>query len=256
MKLFTFIILSILLFSNLFSQNNILPGKFSNEPWDMFWLIAPTSGNPPTQQSGRIVTFNLQEFTTISSATLEYDYFDGDFLNGGGVSYTSFKVLIDGQTIDEITGASNTSFLHSMVDVTNYVQGKYALPVVFEILPTGQDAVVIARVYLEIQGTNAIDIEVNKKLNSFELKQNYPNPFNPSTTFEYNLNKTSDVKLKIYNALGQQIKSLVNERQSPDNYKIIWDGTDNTGSKVASGNYYYRLVVNNETKTNRLILVK
>lgn len=75
----------------------------------------------------------------------------------------------------------------------------------------------------------------------FKLSQNYPNPFNPSTTISYDIKGAQNVTLKIYNTLGQEVKTLVNTRQNAGNYKVQWDGKDNAGKSVASGVYIYRL---------------
>jgi hypothetical protein len=90
----------------------------------------------------------------------------------------------------------------------------------------------------------------------FEISQNYPNPFNPTTVIEYALPKSSDVKIKIYNILGQEVRNLVNERQEAG-YKIIgWDGKDDHGMEVSSGIYFYRIVAGNFVKSKKMVLLK
>ena len=84
-----------------------------------------------------------------------------------------------------------------------------------------------------------------------ELFQNYPNPFNPATTIKYNISKESHVELKIYNILGKEIRSLVNEVQKAGSYKIEFDG-----SKLGSGVYFYRLKAGNFTVTKMMSLIK
>ena len=78
----------------------------------------------------------------------------------------------------------------------------------------------------------------------FELHQNYPNPFNPITTIRYQVPKTSEVAIKIYNILGQDVKTLVNGYVPEGEYEIEWDGTDNSGRPVSSGVYIYRMTTN------------
>lgn len=77
---------------------------------------------------------------------------------------------------------------------------------------------------------------------SYALLQNYPNPFNPKTTIIYNLPQSSSVSLRIYNLLGQEAKTLVNETQSNGLKSLSWDATKNDGYTVASGVYVARLV--------------
>jgi hypothetical protein len=76
---------------------------------------------------------------------------------------------------------------------------------------------------------------------SFVLQQNYPNPFNPNTRIQYNLPTAGQVHLTIYTPLGQKIRILVDEVQSPGLYLQSWDGLDNLGRSVASGTYLYHL---------------
>ncbi|MGD9486463.1 MAG: FlgD immunoglobulin-like domain containing protein [Calditrichaceae bacterium] len=75
----------------------------------------------------------------------------------------------------------------------------------------------------------------------FMLGQNYPNPFNPTTTIKYQLATDSKVTLKIYNVLGQEVYTLVNGTQKAGLYKLLWDGRNNSGVKVSSGLYIYRI---------------
>ncbi len=75
--------------------------------------------------------------------------------------------------------------------------------------------------------------------NSFSISQNYPNPFNPSTTIKYNLPKRANVKLAVYNIIGQEVAVLVNAFENSGNYNIVWNGNDGSGNSVASGVYFF-----------------
>ncbi len=96
---------------------------------------------------------------------------------------------------------------------------------------------------------------------SFELEQNYPNPFNPITNILYTIRNSGGgaaqiTVLKIYNIMGQEIKTLVNEVQVPGVYRVEWDGTDKYGHNVASGMYFYRLTRGNDKETRKMVLLK
>jgi len=91
----------------------------------------------------------------------------------------------------------------------------------------------------------------NVNLTRFELSQNYPNPFNPSTTIEFSIPKSGFVTLKIYNLLGQEVTTLVNDKLSPNKYKYIWDATN-----YSSGIYFYKLVAGKYIKIKKMILMK
>ena len=91
----------------------------------------------------------------------------------------------------------------------------------------------------------------------FALAQNYPNPFNPETTISWTLSKNAVVSLEIFNALGQNIRTLLPEgSQSPGEYQLTWDGRDARGGQVASGIYLYRLSVDGAAKTRRMNLIR
>jgi subtilisin family serine protease len=74
---------------------------------------------------------------------------------------------------------------------------------------------------------------------TFTVSQNYPNPFNPSTEIKYSLPKAANVKLSVYNIMGQEIAILQNSFQNEGNRKAIWNGLDNKGQSVASGIYFF-----------------
>ena len=85
----------------------------------------------------------------------------------------------------------------------------------------------------------------------FTLSQNYPNPFNPTTVINYQLPKASNVKLSIFDALGQEVNMLVNESQNAGNHKIEWDA-----SALPSGVYFYRIEAGDFTQTKKMLMVK
>ncbi len=91
---------------------------------------------------------------------------------------------------------------------------------------------------------------------NYELKQNYPNPFNPITEIEYFVPQDGHIKLEIFNVLGQKTQTLVDQEQKRGIYTITWDGTNQQGSPVSSGIYFYQLSTEGFEKTNKMILLK
>ena len=85
---------------------------------------------------------------------------------------------------------------------------------------------------------------------------NYPNPFNPTTTLRYNLAEAGEVHLTIYNTLGQQVRSLVDELQPAGYYSITWDGKDQQGRDAATGVYIYRLIAGELFEARKLTLIR
>jgi len=99
--------------------------------------------------------------------------------------------------------------------------------------------------------------------NSFELSQNFPNPFNPATTISFTVYGSQFIvhspihtTLTIYNLLGQKVRTLVDKERLPGNYKVIWDGRDNSGEEVASGIYFYQLKTKDYTETKKMVLLR
>ncbi len=90
----------------------------------------------------------------------------------------------------------------------------------------------------------------------FALQQSYPNPFNPSATISYSLEKPVPVRLVVYNLLGQRVKALVETHQQAGNHVVVWDGTDCSGRRVASGVYLYRLEAGSFTATKKMVMIK
>lgn len=93
-------------------------------------------------------------------------------------------------------------------------------------------------------------------VNEYELKQNYPNPFNPSTIIRYSVVSPSSVSLKIYDVLGREVKTLVNQEQINGVYQVNWNGDDSLGNKVTSGVYFYRIDAGTFSDVKKMLLVK
>ncbi len=91
---------------------------------------------------------------------------------------------------------------------------------------------------------------------SFSLNQNYPNPFNPTTTISYTLEKMSKVQLDIYDINGRLVKTLFTGQQGHGNHQVVWDATDFNSNKVATGVYFYSLVVNSSRIVKKMTLLK
>lgn len=91
----------------------------------------------------------------------------------------------------------------------------------------------------------------------YQLAQNYPNPFNPTTTIDFTLPISKTISLKIYNALGQEVRTLINnQKYTPGSHTIQWDSKDNNGNKVASGLYIYKLIYGNFSKSKKMTLIR
>ena len=90
----------------------------------------------------------------------------------------------------------------------------------------------------------------------FYLAQNYPNPFNPSTDIEFSIPIVSNVEIKIYDVLGREVATLINETLQPGKYKVRWNGTDRNGAFVSSGVYFYVMKAGKFVQTRKMMLLK
>ena len=138
--------------------------------------------------------------------------------------------------------------------------------------------VYIDNIVLKEDIPNAVEAELNHELN-YSLNQNYPNPFNPTTTIKYSLPAYSElaysesgtknlsrnsplprkgfrgglliVTLKIYDILGREVSTLVNQKQSPGNYEVQFDGTG-----LSSGIYFYELTAGSFRQSKKMLMLK
>lgn len=104
------------------------------------------------------------------------------------------------------------------------------------------------------RGVSNSSTDVQNEINTisdFRLDQNYPNPFNPSTNITYAIPQGSYVTLKVFNILGKEIASLVNEYQNAGSYKVQFDG-----KYLSGGIYFYQITAGNFTQTRKLSLLK
>ncbi len=102
----------------------------------------------------------------------------------------------------------------------------------------------------------SVYIADNNESESFTLGQNFPNPFNPSTKITYRLNKAAQVRLSVYDITGREVNQLINKYQTVGDYNIAWNSNDQGGQKMASGMYFARLNVDNESVTRKMVLTK
>ena len=89
----------------------------------------------------------------------------------------------------------------------------------------------------------------------FALYPNFPNPFNPETTISFDVPEPSQIKITIYNRLGQKVRTLLDGTKAAGHYQINWNGTDDFGNKVSSGVYFYQLETEKYTATRKMIFI-
>ncbi len=132
------------------------------------------------------------------------------------------------------------------------------------IIAGNKNQIRLTQALLSTASAGAITVEGTDPIlpQSFELKQNYPNPFNPTTTIEFSIAADNgragarQVNLEIFNVLGQKVKTMVDGPLQPGAYRMEWDATTNSGQRVATGIYLYRLRVGSESLTRKMLFLK
>ena len=104
--------------------------------------------------------------------------------------------------------------------------------------------------------TDVVADSSSKVPEKYALEQNYPNPFNPSTSIRFQVPVNEPVRLKIYDILGKEVRTLADRRFTPGQHTLVWDGRDNRGNPVASGIYVYKMTAGEFFKMRKMNLVR
>jgi hypothetical protein len=150
-------------------------------------------------------------------------------------------------------GSNRTIFLSFGLE---YLEDDY-----FSLGYAPKDSLLMRALTFFVRGTATAvddDFSANSLPYEFTLDQNYPNPFNPGTiiTFSVAANSGQNVNLSVFNVLGQKVATLVDEVKGPGSYTVNWNGEADTGAKVASGVYFYRLTQGETSETRKMVLMK
>lgn len=163
-------------------------------------------------------------YSDFSPGRLDYIVYTGSVLN----KTNSFVLFTPGMTQDSLAK-------HNL-KYDDILQASDHLPVIAD---------------FELKTQTSIDNNSLGDINKYKLQQNYPNPFNPSTTIEYTLPKSGNVKLLITDPLGQLQTVLTDKFQSANTYEINFDG-----SRLSNGIYFYQLITDNFIQTKKMVLLK
>jgi hypothetical protein len=104
--------------------------------------------------------------------------------------------------------------------------------------------------------TSPVSVRIETRPEEYALGDNYPNPFNPETTIKYQLPDAGQVRLEVYNMLGQVVRTLVdNQFQNAGRYTLQWDATNDSGQPLSSGVYFYRIVAGSDFQSHKKMLL-
>jgi len=212
------------------TANTLDPGVgLPGSDWDYFSIVA---------SPGQTITPLVQTKSFKSVSTL----------NHVQVSLFRKNAFSSALTSASSTSGTDVTFSYSVaVADTYYVQVTNTTP---------SEAGPNARYKLSIGSPTGVLENVTSLPTVFALDQNYPNPFNPSTTIRFALPKDAQVSLKIYDVIGREVRTLVNERVSAGYQQVIWDGRNEFGAQVASGMYIYRITAGDFISTKKMMMLK
>ena len=211
-----------------YSATAIGGGSEENYAPTPFILMSPSNN---TTLKSMAITFKWQKSVDANLDPIEYIF----HLNGPGIDTTISGI----DTVTQFFDGSN--FLQPDTLYTWYIEATDGID-------TTEST---TRRTLRTPKASGVDL-VDQIPNRFILDQNHPNPFNPLTTISYSLPQISTVTLKIYDVMGREMATLVNnERRTVGNHKVLFDATD-----LPSGVYLYRLQTENYIETKKMILIK
>ena len=209
----------------------------------------------PVLQSGAAATgFTVtQRFKTVTGY-YQFSPVQGDILGLNFILYKGGSPIASGAAVISAAASSWTQFNVDFSYFTNDVPDICILQILID-GPTGVDYHPGSFFLVDDIDLTGTATSINDKRNipdKFSLEQNYPNPFNPSTKIRYNLPQNSFVNLKVYNAIGTEVVSLVNNVMPAGNHEVIFDA-----SGLNSGVYFYTLKTgDNFIQTKKMILMK
>lgn len=152
-----------------------------------------------------------------------------------------------------VTERTPSAYYHSLTylnEPTSGTPGWYYLAV-----SDNSVGIYVIRAYVSYGGTDVSEpIEILPT--NYALDQNYPNPFNPETVISFSLPSPSIVNIKIYDVLGNEIRTLIDEERSSGKHNIYWNATDNFGRRVSSGVYFYTITADKFVETKKMVFMK
>jgi len=202
-----------------------------------------------TDVTGRVISFD-GELQTRSNEVASITTTDAQFSRSGDVAATAitrdltgYEVFLDGTSVANVTETNHT--------FTGLNIGQEYIAGVKAVYDNGtSDMSTVVFTFDPDSGDNNAVVAIT------ELGSNYPNPFNPTTNISFSLKEAGKVSLDVYNAKGQKIRTLLNSEMAAANHVVTWNGDDNSGKKVSSGIYFYKMHTAKYTETKKMLLMK
>ena len=192
----------------------------------------------------------------------EYNlYLDGSLIASGGdfgasesvQFYSGGSEWISIEPLSGIVAADASTDIMLNVDASSLDAGYYNA-FIYIMSNDPDDGSVFIPLSVTVNGMSSEDDALLPE--EFALYQNYPNPFNPVTTLRYDLPENSMVNIKVYDMLGREVRTLVNQVQDAGFKSIIWDATNDYGKSVSAGIYLYQIQAGDFMQTEKMVLLK
>jgi len=243
----------------------IIAGRFftSNSSYD-FWLLKVIANHSPSsfalsEQDSVYITMANFDSDSIVFGWDESADVDGDELT----YHFTAELVINNQLTTEYDTTLTTNVMK--IDYQSVFDEIYAAQAMLAgiewdvSVSDGIEEVMAENGPLTV-GINASDavLTISEELlpKTFALHQNYPNPFNPVTTLRYDLPEQANVNIIIYDMLGRQVRTLLNQTQDAGFKSVIWDATNNQGVPVSAGVYLYKIQAGEYISTKKMVLLK
>ncbi|MEO7292521.1 MAG: T9SS type A sorting domain-containing protein [Ginsengibacter sp.] len=219
--------------------------------WFLILLLVTAVSHGQWQPDVRLTSDTANSYTSVNNAwaiatsgnvvhVLWYDFRDGNYeiyykrSTDAGISWGADTRLTNASGDSQFPSVSVSG---SVVHVVWYDNRDGNNEIYYKRNPTGNPIGII---------------NINSEIpNQYSLSQNYPNPFNPTTVIKFQVASLSSVKLTVFDVLGNEIETLVNEQLTTGTYEVDFDG-----SSFTSGVYYYKLTAGDYTETEKMVLIK
>lgn len=224
-----------------------------------------------TNGDGQVTNSDDSDFNRLNTGNGLVYAFIRPYLDQNGVTVVNFSTDSQTGTMNlvpaglKISGdfdPADTYWVNNLYADTSYqVPGTELTNFTVTLPPFGSAVFVIGKEEMHVNlpplpPLVSIDGKQQPPVSTFRLAQNYPNPFNPQTTIEFTVPRMEQVKLNVYNILGQRVRELTNRTYRPGTYRIVWDGFSESGTAVASGIYILEMRAGAFRQTRKMLLVK
>ncbi|MBP9191530.1 MAG: T9SS type A sorting domain-containing protein, partial [Ignavibacteria bacterium] len=248
--------------------NDSAENTFANWTTNQGWGVVTNQSNSPkhsftdspsgSYQNNADNSMTMVNAFSVNPGSAVYLSFYQKYFLELNEDYGSIEVSGDNgnnwQKVKSYTGGSSLWTYHSL-NLSPFVENAAELKVRFRLTSDASfnyEGWYVDDIKMTVYNAGTVGIASDEHFpGTFRLEQNYPNPFNPSTVISYNLPKSSNVSLKVFDILGNEVASLVNGNQIQGSYSV-----DFNGANIASGIYFYKLTADDYVDVKRMMLVK